>query len=151
MKNKTIEEQIMELTKDIKSIEGVALDQLGQNIEEALQQAEARGAVKERERIQPFVERVRLDVDVIVCDCGEPYKNSDLDLSVSELEQTITNKEYSMDNEIERIRETKKRIEEIKTRLRDKELSPFVVGLWKNQIKMLENDLNYYKTGRIHF
>jgi hypothetical protein len=41
------------------------------------------------ERIRPFVERVRLDVDVIKCDCGEPYKDSDLDLSVGELEQAL--------------------------------------------------------------
>jgi hypothetical protein len=41
------------------------------------------------ERIRPFVKRVRLDVDVIKCDCGEPYKDSDLDLSVGELEQAL--------------------------------------------------------------
>jgi len=35
-------------------------------------------------------ERIRLDVNVIVCDCGEPYKESDLDLSVKELEDTIS-------------------------------------------------------------
>ena len=44
----------------------------------------------ERERIKPFVKRVRLDVDVIICDCGEKYKDSDLDLSVGELEKTLT-------------------------------------------------------------
>lgn len=45
---------------------------------------------KERVRkIKEKVERVRLDVDVIKCDCGEPYKDSDLDLSVGELEQAL--------------------------------------------------------------
>ena len=47
-------------------------------------------AVKgERERIKPFVERVRLDVEVMVCDCGEKYKDSDLDISVGDLEKAL--------------------------------------------------------------
>jgi hypothetical protein len=41
-------------------------------------------------KLKPFVERVRLDVDVIICDCGEPYKDSDLDLSLGELEKELS-------------------------------------------------------------
>ena len=43
----------------------------------------------ERARLKPFVERIRLDVDVIICDCGEPYKDSDLDGSLKELEDAL--------------------------------------------------------------
>ena len=38
----------------------------------------------------PYIERIRLDVDVIICKCGEKYKDSDLDLSVQELEEALT-------------------------------------------------------------
>jgi hypothetical protein len=42
------------------------------------------------EKLKPFVERMRLDVDVTICDCGEPYKDSDLDLSLGELEKELS-------------------------------------------------------------
>ena len=60
------------------------------NIDQATQQTAE--AVRDWmvEEIRPFVERVRLDVDVIICDCGEKYKDSDLDLSVGELEKEIS-------------------------------------------------------------
>ena len=45
---------------------------------------------KQEEVIKPLVERIRLDVDCIICDCGEKYKDSDLDLSVGELEEALT-------------------------------------------------------------
>jgi len=44
----------------------------------------------ERERVLPYIERIRLDVDVIICECGGKYKDSDLDLSVQELEEALT-------------------------------------------------------------
>lgn len=47
---------------------------------------EARESIEE---VIEAVERVRLDVDVIVCGCGEAYKNSDLDLSVGDLKRAI--------------------------------------------------------------
>lgn len=42
------------------------------------------------ENVQEEVRRVRLDVNVIVCDCGEKYKDSDLDLSVGDLEEALS-------------------------------------------------------------
>lgn len=33
---------------------------------------------RERRNIKEKVERLKLEVDVVVCDCGEPYKDSDL-------------------------------------------------------------------------
>lgn len=57
---------------------------------------EAESRKDERRRILQevlkAVERIRLDVDVIVCDCGEKYKDSDLDLSVGNLEKIIKEK-----------------------------------------------------------
>ena len=44
---------------------------------------------KEIDKLKEAIERVRLDVDVIICDCGEKYKDSDLDLSVGDLEKTF--------------------------------------------------------------
>ena len=44
----------------------------------------------EKRRVLPYIERIRLDVDVIICKCGEKYKDSDLDLSVQELEEALT-------------------------------------------------------------
>ena len=64
---------------------GTNADKIIQFVQNLLTQHSARLV----ERIRPFVERVRLDVDVIKCDCGEPYKDSDLDLSVGELEQAL--------------------------------------------------------------
>ena len=46
-------------------------------------------AAEERRRVLPYIERIRLDVDVIICKCGEKYKDSDLDLSVQELEEAL--------------------------------------------------------------
>lgn len=50
----------------------------------------ARGKSEERGRIKPLLERIRLDVNVIKCDCGEPYKDSDLDISVGDLEEALS-------------------------------------------------------------
>ena len=71
-------------------LELITLDQLTQQTAEAVRD----WAVEE---IRPFVERVRLDVDVIICDCGEKYKDSDLDLSVGELEKEISQLQANKD------------------------------------------------------
>ena len=42
-------------------------------LSEKLDQARA----EERERIREKLERIKLDMDVVMCDCGEPYKDSD--------------------------------------------------------------------------
>ena len=55
-------------------------------VEEYVSLAEQAKVKEVLEKMKPFIERIRLDVDVIVCDCGEKYKDSDLDLSVGELE-----------------------------------------------------------------
>jgi len=54
------------------------------------------GRIQERQRIKERLKilkediyRVRLDVNVIVCDCGEKYKDSDLDLSVGYVEKAL--------------------------------------------------------------
>ena len=75
--NATREEVVEQWRKSIDE-EGLSC---ARKIEEAVRE--------ERERIQPLVERIRLDVEVIVCDCGEKYKDSDLDISVGDLEQAL--------------------------------------------------------------
>lgn len=40
---------------------------------------------RERSQIKEKVERLKLEVDVVVCDCGEPYRNSDLAGLIDEL------------------------------------------------------------------
>ena len=52
----------------------------------------ARARVEERARVLKLAERIKLDVDVIVCDCGEPYRDSDLSISVGELLATLKSK-----------------------------------------------------------
>ena len=36
------------------------------------------GASDQRMGDQEFLERLKLEVDTVICDCGEPYKDSDL-------------------------------------------------------------------------
>lgn len=52
------------------------------------------------EKIKPLVERVRLDVDVIVCDCGEKYKDSDLDFILGDLEKEISRLQEELKDKI---------------------------------------------------
>ena len=46
--------------------------------------------------VREKAECVRLDVDVIVCDCGEKYRDSDLDISTAELLDHITKREKEL-------------------------------------------------------
>ena len=105
--NKTAEERVEELSKKIAMFpdqdilpEDMMIDydrvKVG-DIYNLLTQAHQQGERDVQERIKPFVERVRLDVEVMVCDCGEKYKDSDLDISVGDLEQALT--EVSNNNE----------------------------------------------------
>ena len=86
--NKTAVEEIVNKYWTKKLTLTLAQD-LEKDIIELLTQAHQQGEREVQERIKPFVERVRLDVEVIVCNCGEKYKDSDLDISVGDLEKAL--------------------------------------------------------------
>jgi len=45
---------------------------------------------EQKEEIIEKVKRIKLDMDVVVCDCGEPYKDSDPADLVNELLEFLT-------------------------------------------------------------
>lgn len=48
-------------------------------------------AEKQGDEMVKRVERIKLDMDVIICDCGEPYSDSDAADLVNELFEDLTN------------------------------------------------------------
>jgi hypothetical protein len=65
-------------------------------LRQALQAAEQRGREQEREEIlaglpsKELIERIKLEFRVVKCDCGEPYKESDVADYVDELLTALT-------------------------------------------------------------
>ena len=80
-------------------VEPIFIDAVGsvgpirQFLSNKLDQARA----EERERMREKLERIKLDMDVVMCDCGEPYKDSDpaklIDTLLSSLQDNPTDKE----------------------------------------------------------
>lgn len=44
---------------------------------------------EQRKEFKKKLERIKLDMDVVVCDCGEPYKDSDPAILINELIKEI--------------------------------------------------------------
>ena len=61
---------VFELIVDEKLKRVVLLDDVQKVLDKALFQ--------QRKEIMKDLKRIKLDIDVSVCDCGEPYKNSDV-------------------------------------------------------------------------
>ena len=69
--------------KDTFSLTEYALSGIKQFIQNLLDE--------QRKEIRKKVERIKLDMDIVVCDCGEPYKGTDPSNLINELLKELNN------------------------------------------------------------
>jgi hypothetical protein len=68
-----------------KWIEKKLLSAVSQAKEEGIKQ----GVEEYKKELREKIEIIKLEIDTVICDCGEPYKDSDLAILIKELKDLI--------------------------------------------------------------
>jgi hypothetical protein len=58
-------------------------------VSQAKEEGRKQGVEEYKKELKRKMGRIKLEVDTVICDCGEPYKDSDLAILINELKDLI--------------------------------------------------------------